>query len=81
VALANRIGKKLRPNRAEIETTILALCNGRYLTLRLLAELLNRSDAGKFRDRYLTPMVADGRLERLHDNPAHPGQAYKTKGT
>jgi hypothetical protein len=40
--------------------------------------LLGRTDTEKFRDRYLAPMVEDGRLIRRYDIPAHPMQSYTT---
>jgi hypothetical protein len=53
-----------------------ALCDGRYLTTRQLAALLNRSP-GKIQDRIIGPMVKEGILRmRFPDEPNRPDQAY-----
>lgn len=68
-----------RPDRAAIEAAILAICTGRFVTLKEFADLLARKP-GKLREDYLSPMIADGRLVRLHPEfHAHPQQAYTAK--
>lgn len=52
------------------------LCQDRFLTLRVLSQLLNR-DAAYLRMRVLNPMVADGSLRRAFPQKLHdPRQAY-----
>lgn len=58
--------------------TIRNLCRGRELTLRQLAELLERESGGLQRCT-LRPMVQGGQLRlQFPDNPNHPKQAYRT---
>lgn len=67
--------------RRVVEDTIIKLCNGDFLTVRNLAELLNR-DSNSLLNHYLKDMVASGGLElRFADKPNHPQQAYRTKAT
>ena len=58
--------------------TVLALCEGRYLGLRVLAELLNRRDRdGKdLRTRILNPLVEQGALLRAYPKANDPRQGY-----
>jgi len=64
----------------EVELVIIALCEGRYLTLKALAEALNRSDEF-LRKEYLNPMVKAKKLEiRFPTKPNHPDQAYRSTG-
>ena len=61
-----------------VEQTILQLCEGRFLSLRELAELLDRSPEA-LRNRYITRMVSEGRLVRRYpDHTQHRQQAYRT---
>ena len=81
LGIAAGIRNKPKPSKAEIEATVLALCDGRFLTVRQLAELLGRAHSS-LRDRYLAPMVADGRLIRRNPESAgHPSQAYRKAAT
>jgi len=59
--------------------TILSLCRGRYLSLRDLSALLNRT-AETLRDGYVSKMVREGALElRYPDKPSHSNQAYHSR--
>jgi predicted HTH transcriptional regulator len=61
-----------------VRQTVLALCAGRYLGLRVLAELLNRRDRdGKdLRTRILNPLVEQGALQRAYPKANDPRQGY-----
>lgn len=66
--------KKLDP--AMMEAAVLAVCEGHYLTLSALAELLNRKPAS-LRNDYLTPMVRAKSLSlAFPTTPTHERQAY-----
>ncbi|GAA0770253.1 MAG: RNA-binding domain-containing protein [Brevundimonas aurantiaca] len=55
---------------------ILNLCSGRYMTLKVLAELLNR-DETYLRQSHLSPMAEQGVLARAFpQRPNDPRQAY-----
>ena len=54
---------------------VLSLCDGCYIGLRLLAELLNR-DSDDLRKRILNPLVKEGALRRAFRRPNDPRQAY-----
>lgn len=58
-----------------LRNTILALCEGRFLGLRVLAYALNRG-SDDLRKRTLTPMVQNGLLRAAHPNARDPRQAY-----
>jgi ATP-dependent DNA helicase RecG len=68
--------------REVVEATILLLCDGRYLTLENLADLLNRGK-DSLRNHYINPMLESGRLETKYKNIRnHPRQGYRaTPGT
>ncbi|HEY8742506.1 MAG TPA: transcriptional regulator, partial [Chloroflexota bacterium] len=77
--IAAPVSSASRVERAVIEDVILKLCTGRFLTLKELAALLNRS-ADKLRIRYLTDLVRSHALELRYPNaPNHPAQAYRTR--
>lgn len=60
-------------------TTILALCQGRFLSLRQLASLLGRGPE-TLRDGFVGPMVKEGVLElRYPDKVSRRDQAYRTR--
>ncbi len=61
-----------------VQQTVLTLCAGRYLGLRVLAELLNRRDRdGKdLRTRILNPLVEQGALLRAFPKTNDPRQGY-----
>ncbi len=62
-----------------VQETIVKLCTDRYLTVRHLAELLNR-EANSLLNHYLNQMVSDKALElRYPEKLNHPQQAYRAK--
>lgn len=77
-ALAAPIAAKGKAKVEDVQATIVALCRGRFLSLRQLATLLDRHPK-HLRDRFLTPLVRKNRLEWLYPNsPNHEQQAYRT---
>ncbi|PZD73421.1 hypothetical protein C1752_02028 [Acaryochloris thomasi RCC1774] len=75
VAAPVRETKKI--SKTLVESTILKLCEQKWLTLRELAELLKRKP-DTLRNHYITPMLKDERLQaRMPNNPTHPRQAYR----
>ena len=58
-----------------LRATILALCTGRHMGLRVLAHVLER-DPDDLRKRSLTPMVKEGVLRTAYTNSRDPRQAY-----
>lgn len=79
-ALAAPARQQRRLNRAAMQQVVLQLCQGRYLTARAIATLLDR-DARHFQDRFLTPMVRENLLAMRYGNePNHPDQAYTATG-
>ncbi len=76
--IARPVGSVRKASRKVVEATILRLCEGRYLTLDDLADLLNRSK-DSLRNHYINPMLEDGRIEAKYKNvPTHPLQGYRT---
>ena len=76
--IAGPVRSVRKASRKIVETTILRLCEGRYLTLDDLADLLNRSK-DSLRNHYINPMLDDGRIEAKYKNvPTHPLQGYRT---
>ena len=70
VASAQRAPKNL------VESTILKLCNGRYLSLSELAELLDR-DPDTLRKNFIRVMLGEQQLIPEHPNiKTHPKQRY-----
>jgi ATP-dependent DNA helicase RecG len=69
-------GKKV--SKAEVmEDIILNLCQRDWLTLSILARLLERHP-DTIRTHYINRMLKDRRLEaKFPDKPHHPGQAYR----
>lgn len=60
-----------------VESTILQLCQGRYLTLEELSSILSRNK-DSLRINYISPMLKDGRIEQLYKNvTTHPNQKYR----
>lgn len=60
----------------EMRRLVRALCQGRFLTFRQLASLLNREPAGLQRWT-LRPMAAENQLVMAYpETPNHPKQAY-----
>ena len=74
-AIAARIGSG-RIAKELMERVILDLCDGRYLTLKVLAALLGRSE-NYLRQGYLNPLARTGRVGLAFPlAPNHPRQAY-----
>ncbi|KAI5915694.1 RNA-binding domain-containing protein [Thauera sp. 2A1] len=74
LAAEPRQKKKLDP--AIMEAAVLAVCEGHYLTLMALAELVNRKPAS-LRNVYLSPMVRAKSLSlAFPTTPTHERQAY-----
>ncbi|MEO5327502.1 MAG: putative DNA binding domain-containing protein [Magnetococcus sp. THC-1_WYH] len=74
-----RIRERGKVGKREVHAVILALCLGRYLSLRTLSGLLGRSP-DYVRPNFLRELVKSGQLESLHpDRPNHPDQAYRTR--
>lgn len=67
---------KKKMDKKEFERTVLAVCEGHFLTLQVLAQLLNRS-ANSLRNTYLSPMVKEKTLTLAFPaTPTHERQAY-----
>ena len=67
-----------RLNPADLEAVILAVCEGHFLQVNVLAQLLKRNARG-LQQRYLRKLVREGRLELQHKGkPNLPDQAYRT---
>lgn len=76
--IAESIRSTKRAGREQMEDAILALCQGRFLSLDDLAALLGRQQEG-IRDKYVSPLTKQGLLERRYpDKPNHRDQAYRT---
>lgn len=74
--IARPISSTGKASRELIEETILRLCDDRYLTIDELAVLLDRNK-GSLWSRYISLMIADGRLIQKYRNvPSHPNQKY-----
>jgi hypothetical protein len=76
IAAASRESARLKPEQTE--QILLELCRMRFLTMNQIGGLLGRVPRDT-RNRFLSPMVADGRLQMKYPNdPNHPQQAYQT---
>ena len=68
---------KVRLKREAMVEVILAVCEGRYVRLSVLAELLNRGSDG-LRKGYLDALVKEQRIRRAFPGtPTHELQSYK----
>jgi len=77
VAYPGRMRSRVR-NQDEMRRAILAVCKGRFLTLRQLARVVGRNPQG-IHSRYLSPLVRQGKLRMLYEQePNRPDQAYTT---
>ena len=74
-AISATIRNKGRASPEVMRDTVLHLCKGRFLGLRILAKLLAR-DAADLRRRVLNPLVKDNSLLRSFPRPNDPRQAY-----
>jgi ATP-dependent DNA helicase RecG len=78
LAIAAPVREKGRAGKSLVEKTILELCADSFLSLRTLADLLNR-EPDSVRNHYVGPMVKRGDLEaRYPAHPNHPQQGYRT---
>jgi ATP-dependent DNA helicase RecG len=67
---------KRKVSREVLVSTVAALCTGRFVTLRALAELVNRKP-DTLRDQYLSKLVRDKKLSlAFPTTPTHERQAY-----
>lgn len=79
IAIAEPVRSTQRVERAVTRRVILALCQGRFLTLRELSDLLQRGPE-TLRNGFISPMVNEGALElRYPDKPSRRDQAYRTR--
>ena len=79
--IARSIRESGRSMPEEIETTILALCENQFLTVRQIAELLKRKP-DNLRERYIAALMQRGLLGlRFSNVPNHPDQAYRKRKT
>jgi len=78
--IAKPVSSRQRASPELVQQTVLALCTGRFIGLRVLAELLHRRDrdGADLRQRILNPLVAKGALKRAYPRANDPRQAYTT---
>jgi hypothetical protein len=77
--IAGPVRDKGRVDKSIVIDVLMHLCSGRYLELRTLAKLLDRS-SDSLRNHYINPLIKEGRLEpRFPERPNHPNQAYRAK--
>ncbi len=69
---------KKRNSREETDDMILAICRGRWVTLPILSQLLNRN-AGSLRERHLQGLSRYGKLRRRYEDNRRSGQMYMTQ--
>ncbi|NES23838.1 MAG: hypothetical protein F6K41_34210 [Symploca sp. SIO3E6] len=76
LTIAAPVRQKKRVKPELMRDTIQKLCLKRYLLLKTLAEVLDRSP-DTIRTHYLNPMLEEDLLELQYpDQPNHPQQAY-----
>jgi ATP-dependent DNA helicase RecG len=76
LAMAKPARETSRLSPGDTERIIIKLCDGRFLTAKEIARLLNRSPAS-VRSRFLSPLVQKRRLSlRFPKEPNRPDQAY-----
>lgn len=77
-AIASEPRTKGKVDRELMSTIVLALCKGRFVTLRCLADLVKRNPE-TLRGQYLTVLVRDRQLSlAFPKTPSHERQAYCT---
>ncbi|MEG2312169.1 hypothetical protein [Brevundimonas sp.] len=77
--IAGELGGAGKVPQARMRSVISKLCSGRYLTLKVLAELLEREET-YLRQSHLSPMAEQGVLTRAFpQKPNDPRQAYLGK--
>lgn len=78
IEAVDAVEKKKLPKQ-EMEEILLALCDGYFLTLQVLAELVKRKPDA-LRQQYLKPLVDQGKLTlAFPTTPTHPSQAYTSR--
>ncbi|MDB5772756.1 MAG: family ATPase [Burkholderia sp.] len=78
--LATAVSNRPRVTAEILRATVLRLCTGRFLGLRVLAQLLNRNP-DDLRKRTLTPMVDEKLLKQAFQSSNDPRQAYTANAT
>jgi ATP-dependent DNA helicase RecG len=79
IAIAEPVRRSRRADPAVTRATILALCDGQFLSLRQLSSLLDRGPE-TLRDGFISPLVKTGELElRYPDKLSRRDQAYRTR--
>jgi len=74
--IAEPVASSARSSKEIVRAVIVELCEGRYLSLPELAELLNR-ETESLRNKYITPMLREGKLLQKHPSiKNHPKQCY-----
>jgi ATP-dependent DNA helicase RecG len=77
-AMASESRTKRKMDRQVLIDVVLDLCEGRFITLRCLAELVNRKP-DTLRDQYLKVLVRQRQLSlAFPKTPNHERQAYTT---
>jgi ATP-dependent DNA helicase RecG len=79
-AIASPIASRGKVSTTMLREAILALCDGKYLGLRVLAHALER-DSDDLRKRTLMPMVKEGVLRSAYPTARDPRQAYTANTT
>ncbi len=78
ILIATPVNQTRSAPAEQVRSTILLLCQESFLSLRTLADLLNRS-SNTLRVHYLSPMIKSGLLEYRYAGKAnHPQQGYRT---
>ena len=70
-----------RSEEEPLRDVLVRLCDWRTLTARQIAALLDRRSTRHLREQHLTPLVEEGRLERVRPAPNSRLQAYRTPKT
>lgn len=73
--IAHAVSQARRVAPQTLRDTIVQLCNGRYLSRRVLANLLHRNSDDLLK-RTLNPMVVAGLLRTAYSSTSDPRQAY-----
>ncbi|HDR7915085.1 TPA: AAA family ATPase, partial [Bacillus wiedmannii] len=77
--MTEHVRSKKRVKRDQMESLILQLCSVQALSIKEIANLLNRS-IDTIRKDYVYPLVEQEKLETIYpENFSHPQQAYRIK--
>ncbi|PFB63023.1 AAA family ATPase, partial [Bacillus anthracis] len=77
--MTEHVRSKKRVKRDQMESLILQLCSVQALSIKEIANLLNRS-IDTIRKDYVYPLVEQKKLEPIYpENFSHPQQAYRIK--